>query len=150
MFCKHCGNGLLELAKFCSKCGKKIESENPLAGFSRPPIKNPFPTIWKSGCVALGALIIAPLFFVKASSDLSGLILSIVNICLGLLGLVSVIGIIVGIILCIIFFQRSSESPQTHQHYRQMAIYSIATPIVLMIGVIIAFVIIRVISNLTQ
>ena len=51
MFCKKCGNGLDENAKFCPKCGNNIEGSESVPIQSAPPVVNTPPK--KSGSTGL-------------------------------------------------------------------------------------------------
>ena len=113
MHCKKCGKESANEDTFCKNCGDKINSESSLADFQECRKKSS-----KNKRIGL-ILLIGPIVmliltlvvfgivsFISNSMGASEVALSVIKVTLGFVGIISVIGIMIGIPLGIVFFAK--------------------------------------------
>jgi hypothetical protein len=168
-FCSNCGQQLNGESKFCAHCGAPIgardtnlESHLNQSGESMSvKVGNPAQKILIWSSVFLVGLIIVTYFVLLSSpvvgdsttvSGTSDLVVTIVNIILGLLFLGDCIWIVLGIVFGAMNISKSNQvtGPQSSK-LKLSGIWHIISPIIFFILIILAYVIVQVIARtLTQ
>lgn len=158
MFCTNCGNQQPDQSKFCTNCGASISASNVNSGIAMPTppsgtqIKKVGFEVSKVffillyillGLVILGGIGIG----IVGKGDSAVLIKIIINWLLGIIFGISILGMIGGVIAGAVLLIKANDKVDP-SYYNRNAVWCFIGPIMLIVGIILAYVIINVVSNL--
>lgn len=158
MFCTNCGKEIPDQSKFCTNCGVSISTSvaNPSMAVPTPinqaPIKRKRFEVSKIFIIflyiLLGLIILAGIGIgVMGQGGSGALIKVVINWLLGVIFGLSVLGMIGGVIAGVVLLIKANDK-EDPSYYKRNALWCFLGPIMLIVGIILAYVIINVVSNL--
>ncbi len=147
MYCNNCGKEILPSVQFCLHCGAAVSGSNAASGdFNKKPISRKVLLIL---AVIFGGLLVAAI--ISALAGGVELMATVINWLLGLLFGLSVLAIIPGIIIAIIFWSKASAEPAPRKSYHHsIAGWAFGGPLLLIVSIILSYVILNVVVNLLR
>lgn len=163
MYCTNCGHQFGSDSKFCTKCGvptqsaKSNEDSVNIPSIATDSVNNKQGIELSKVFLILGSIFIglSVLGGVGIAGDApEGSVASIfrllVNWFLAISYLISLVGIVGGLILGIIFLRKSKENTPRKGYYKRNAIWAFVGPFVFMIAIIFVYIIIQIVYRFTS
>lgn len=153
MFCTNCGQQNLDNVKFCTNCGKPVSSTNtnipqPATSKKRFEVSKLFFILLYilAGAIVLGAIGVG----VTGQGESGMLIKTIVNWLLGIIFGIATLGLMGGVIAGIILIVKAGNEQADANYYKRNALWCFLGPVIIIVGIILGYVIINVVSNLVN
>ena len=153
MFCPNCGNRITPADKFCVKCGTAIsnsssqpQTQNAMAG-SNPLARRKNYSV----SVLLAFLIMEFLLIILVVAAHDPLVITVVNIILGLFFMGAILWLLLGMVLGVIRIVEANKikQPEDRSRLKTIGTWHIISPFIFIFSIILIYVIVQVVYRTT-